>query len=192
MNTEDARKNFLEINEILNRCKIKFYLAEGTLLGAIRNRSFVPWDRDLDFFVMAADWKSLMRHKFKENGFKYKDAKCPELYQDKSSGCRMRKRGIDMDISLNYYYPPEDCYLTLSHRPHSCNTYRPARFFQGNHFIDFFGVKVRILHPPEEYLQILFGKEWKIPREDKYYSSGQKPVSMEKYIKYFHEHPEIN
>lgn len=36
MDIENAKKDFLEIDEILNRCGVKCYLSEGTLLGAIR------------------------------------------------------------------------------------------------------------------------------------------------------------
>ena len=192
MNIENARKNFLEINEILNRCGIKFYLSEGTLLGAIRDGDFIAWDHDLDLRVTTTDWKSSMRKEFERSGFRYKNSMCPELYQDKSSGCVVKKRGIKTDVSLNYYYPPEDLYLTLAHRPNTHNTLRPGRFYRGEHFIDFLNTKVRIPHPPEEYLQKLYGKNWRIRRKDNYYLSGRKPISMEKYIKYFLEHPEVN
>ena len=192
MNIENARKNFLEIDEILNRCKIKYYLSEGTLLGAVRDGDFIPWDHDLDLRVEPTDWKLSMREEFKRGGFRYLDAICPKLYQDKSSGCVVIKRAIHTDIGLNYYYPPEDLCLTLAHRPNTHNTLRPARFYRGDHFINFCGVKVRIPYPPANYLDIVYGVVWRTPRKDNYYLLGAKPISMEKYVKYFLKHPEVN
>jgi len=192
MDIGNAMKNFLEIDEILNRCEIKYYLSEGTLLGAIRDGNFIAWDHDLDLRVEPTDWKSSMREEFERSGFQYLDAICPKLYQDKSSGCVVIKRDIHTDVALNYYYPPEDLRLTLPHRPNTHNTLRPARFYRGDHFIDFLGIKVRVPYPPEEYLQMLYGKDWRIPRKDNCYLSCQKPISMEKYIKYLLRHPEIN
>lgn len=192
MDVENARKNFLEINDILNRLNVRFYLSEGTLLGAIRDGDFIAWDHDLDLRIMVTDWKSSMREDFELAGFRYKESLCSRLYKGKSSGCVVIKRSIRADLALNYYYPPEDLYLTLAHRPNDFNTLRAASFYRGDHFTDFAGVRVRVPHPPEEYLRIPYGEHWKTPRKDNYYLEGRKPISMEKYIKYILEHPEAN
>ena len=45
-----------EINDICNRHDIPYYLAGGTLIGAIRHKGFIPWDDDLDIMMTRDNW----------------------------------------------------------------------------------------------------------------------------------------
>ncbi len=48
------------ISEVCERHNIQWYAAYGTLLGAIRHEGFVPWDDDMDIWVLRDGYNTLM------------------------------------------------------------------------------------------------------------------------------------
>ncbi len=49
-----------ELDRIATGCGVRYYLAYGTLLGAVRHHGFIPWDLDVDVMVSVADYPTLM------------------------------------------------------------------------------------------------------------------------------------
>ncbi|MCW5953119.1 MAG: LicD family protein [Propionibacteriaceae bacterium] len=51
----------LDIARVCEELDTPFFLAEGTLIGAIRHHGFVPWDDDLDLYMLRSDYERFLR-----------------------------------------------------------------------------------------------------------------------------------
>ena len=52
---------FEKLKEICKKWNLTYYAADGTLLGAARHKGFIPWDDDMDFFLMWPDYQKFLK-----------------------------------------------------------------------------------------------------------------------------------
>lgn len=51
----------LELKRICDKYRLKYFLHDGSLLGAIRHGGFIPWDDDMDFIMPRSDFEKFIK-----------------------------------------------------------------------------------------------------------------------------------
>lgn len=68
-------ETFKAFADICKENDIQYYAAYGTLLGAIRHKGFIPWDDDIDVFLLRKDYEKLLslKESLKESAYRVAD-----------------------------------------------------------------------------------------------------------------------
>ena len=51
----------LQVDEICKKHNIKYFLAGGSMLGALRHGGFIPWDDDMDIGMLPSEYKKFVK-----------------------------------------------------------------------------------------------------------------------------------
>lgn len=51
-----------EFDRVCKKNNLKYALSSGTCLGAVRHGGFIPWDDDIDVYMLWSDAEKLVKH----------------------------------------------------------------------------------------------------------------------------------
>lgn len=147
---EKSFTNLVVLKQILDNHDVKFQLAYGTLLGAIREKDFISHDEDIDLVILEEDKNTFMNTLpvLVENGFRI---------------ARYDRRGLLSVIRDGEYM---DVYFFAKHADglRTCSGMLcPATFLENVSLIDFKGEK---FNAPTDYVGFFeyeYGENWMIP-----------------------------
>ena len=80
---KDCAKNILEKFAEFCECNdLKYYLAYGTLIGAVRHKGYIPWDDDIDLEMPRNDYNKLMEILAEQNNLITQNIEIKTPYSD--------------------------------------------------------------------------------------------------------------
>jgi len=157
MNKEVSKKNLIDFKRVFDKHNIKFTLAFGTLLGAVRQQDFIDWDSDTDVLCFREDYLKVESafQELESLGFYIPRVNIPLLDH------YLIRDGEKIDINW------------LVDNGHGELLYADwikwhKRFFiHPLPTIDFLGEKFPVNSNVVEFLEFTYGKDWRIPMVNK-------------------------
>ncbi len=151
---ERQNKGLQEVKVIFEKIGIPYFLASGTLLGAVREKNFIRWDWDVQCYLTtetAFDVKDEIIKAFTQEGFVL------ETHNPNYDSLKFvfTKYGAEYEIT-SWYKKGDMRYRTRYSQ-------LPAKFFENTAVIDFLGAEYPCMTPAEEYLEFCYG-DWRTPK----------------------------
>ncbi len=152
-----AAERLKDVKRILDQLGVVFFLGSGTCLGAIRENRFIPWDDEMDtcsvigLHGFTEEMIERVIAAFTENGY-YVHV----VHSASHVGISVVKSSVRADWT---------CFRIIGDSIYQYPAVKtPVRLFTQLKEIDFIGEKFLVPNPPEEYLRIKYGPDWKIPK----------------------------
>lgn len=153
-----AETVLLEAKSVLDAQGVPFFLRQGTCLGAVRDGVIMPWDDDVDIGSIVG------MHGFTEQMIEPTAA----ALRDRGFDVTVMPFGDDVFVGLVKLDTRIDwfCYRVKGdYVVHYPGVRIPIRLFDDLAEIDFLGARFSVPNPPEQYLTIKYGPDWKTPKQ---------------------------
>lgn len=158
MSEEEGKETLLLAKKLLAKKGLKLYLTFGTLLGAVREHTFIKGDTDVDTYVTDEDTLYSL---------------IPYLYDNNLKLCRMRKGVIYTFRANKHSYIDIYILRPLKHSIWSlyclslANNITPKKYFVDEQEVVLFDEKFYCPLNPERLLEFWYGRDWRIPQSKK-------------------------
>lgn len=160
MNHDSGKKLLYKVKELFGIKHIRFSLAFGTLLGAVREHDLIKGDEDLDVFTDQEDRLRSAIPWLAEQGLVVTRVKEGDFYSFRID----EQSYIDVYILRPFKFSLWGiwCY-SLS----DCAT--PKYFFKNYQKITFLGEDFLVPSNPEKLVEFWYGEDWRVPKSGKKY-----------------------
>jgi len=147
-----------EAKQILDELGIVFFLRHGTCLGAVREGCLIAWDDDLDVGSIIG-----LHGLTEEQVYKAVD-----LFSQKGFTPDVIVSEIGISIEMKQYGVPIDwnCYRIIGESIYQYPVVQiPVNLHTNLKEIDFLGETFLVPNPPEDYLRLRYGSDWRVPKD---------------------------
>lgn len=194
----DLTGMFKSVTNILDKLDIRYWLEWGTLLGIVRDNKLIPWDRDIDlgtFGIPDGARRKEISEKLSASGYisMWDFEPLADVHTSLTmSGLSRVSVGLEiidphrgnwsfegetLAANLSFYNtPPARSYMDIGYirttKGERIKTVAgpsfPYEMFLSCAYVEFEGNWFYVPDPPEEYLRLAFGKDWRIPKQKDY------------------------
>jgi phosphorylcholine metabolism protein LicD len=157
--SEDKKVDlFIEATPIIQSIFPQFFLTMGSCLGIVREGRLLPWDDDIDCALLEKDFSTEKFTKLSErlinSGFEV------SITQGQWVKLNARKYGEKLCLIVLYFDRDSNKFIRPSFQ-------FPANFFQQFETINAYGLELRVPNPSTEYLEFIYGSDWRTPIKDR-------------------------
>ena len=164
-----AEEALVIINNIFKKVNLRFFLIFGTCLGAVRDKSFIKYDTDIDLGIYKLDKNKLIlaiEELIEKDNFEI--SKISIL----NESITIVYKNIIIDIGLFHkkdnYYIYNDFYENKM----------PQEFLDRLEKVKFLGKNFNVPFTGERYLKYQYGKNWEVPTKEWNYFNKYMPNSI--------------